>query len=33
VISDRGPQFAANLTKKLNRMLGIEINVNHRQKD
>ena len=23
VISDRGPQFAAELTKKLNRMLGI----------
>jgi len=24
IISDRGPQFAAKLTKKLNRMLGIE---------
>ena len=24
VVSDRGPQFAAELTKKLNRMLGIE---------
>jgi len=24
IISDRGPQFAAELTKKLNRMLGIE---------
>jgi len=24
VISDRGPQFVAELTKKLNRMLGIE---------
>jgi len=25
VVSDRGPQFAAELTKELNRMLGIEI--------
>ena len=25
VVSDRGPQFAAELTKKLNRMLGIEM--------
>ncbi len=25
VVSDRGPQFAANLTKELNRMLGIEM--------
>ena len=24
VVSDRGPQFAAGLTKELNRMLGIE---------
>ena len=24
VVSDRGPQFAAELTKELNRMLGIE---------
>ena len=24
MISDRGPQFAAELTKELNRMLGIE---------
>ena len=24
VISDRGPQFAAELTKELNKMLGIE---------
>jgi len=24
VVSDRGPQFAAELTKKLNKMLGIE---------
>jgi len=24
VISDRGPQFAADLLKKLNKMLGIE---------
>ena len=24
VVSDRGPQFAAKLTKELNRMLGIE---------
>ena len=24
VVSDRGPQFAVELTKKLNRMLGIE---------
>jgi len=23
-VSDRGPQFAAELTKELNRMLGIE---------
>ena len=25
VVSDRGPQFAVELTKELNRMLGIEI--------
>ena len=25
VVSDRGPQFAAELTKELNRMLGIEM--------
>jgi len=25
VVSDRGPQFAAELTKKLNKMLGIEM--------
>ena len=25
VVSDRGPQFAAELMKELNRMLGIEI--------
>ena len=25
VVSDRGPQFAAKLTKELNRMLGIKI--------
>jgi len=25
IVLDRGPQFAADLTKKLNRMLGIEI--------
>ena len=25
VVSDRGPQFTAELTKELNRMLGIEI--------
>jgi len=25
VISDRGPQFVAGLTRKLNKMLGIEI--------
>ena len=25
VISDRGPQFVAELTKELNRMLGIEM--------
>ena len=25
VVSDRGPQFAAELTKELNRMLGIKI--------
>ena len=24
IVSDRGPQFAAELTKELNRMLGIE---------
>jgi len=24
VVSDRGPQFAAELTKELNKMLGIE---------
>ena len=24
VVSDRGPQFSAEFTKKLNRMLGIE---------
>jgi len=24
-VSDRGPQFAAELTKELNRMLGIEM--------
>ena len=24
IVSDRGPQFVAELTKKLNRMLGIE---------
>jgi len=24
MVSDRGPQFAAELTKELNRMLGIE---------
>jgi len=24
VVSDRGPQFAAELTKELNRMLGIK---------
>jgi len=24
VVSDRGPQFAAKLTKELNKMLGIE---------
>jgi len=24
VVSDRGPQFVAELTKKLNKMLGIE---------
>ena len=25
MVSDRGPQFAAELTKELNRMLGIEM--------
>jgi len=25
IVLDRGPQFAAELTRKLNRMLGIEI--------
>ena len=25
IVSDRGPQFAAGLTKELNRMLGIKI--------
>jgi len=25
IVSDRGPQFAAELTKELNEMLGIEI--------
>jgi len=25
IVSDRGPQFAAELTKKLNRMLGIKM--------
>jgi len=25
IMSDRGPQFAVELTKELNRMLGIEI--------
>ena len=25
IISDRGPQFVVELTKKLNRMLGVEI--------
>ena len=36
VISDRGPQFAAELTKELNRMLGIEtqlLTVFHLQTD
>ena len=36
VISDRGPQFAAELTKELNRMLGIEtrlLTVFHPQTD
>ena len=27
VVSDRGPQFAAELTKELNRMLGIETSI------
>jgi len=25
IVSDRGPQFVAELTKELNRMLGIEM--------
>ena len=36
VVSDRGPQFAAELTKELNRMLGIEtrlLTVFHPQTD
>jgi len=36
VVSDRGPQFAAELTKELNRMLGIEtrlLTVFHPQMD
>jgi len=36
VVSDRGPQFAAELTKELNRMLGIEtrlLSVFHPQTD
>jgi len=36
VISNRGPQFAVELTKKLNRMLGIEMRLStafHSQTD
>ena len=36
VVSDRGPQFAVELTKELNRMLGIEIRLSiafHSQTD
>ena len=36
VILDRGPQFAAELTKELNRMLGIEMKLStifHSQTD
>jgi len=36
VVSDRGPQFAVELTKELNKMLGIEIRLSmafHSQTD
>jgi len=36
VVSDRGPQFAVELTRELNRMLGIETRLStafHPQKD